>query len=42
MTSFEIDVPVLRAALADVANMVEKRSTVPVLSNVLLTARPMR
>jgi DNA polymerase III subunit beta len=40
MTSFEIDVPLLRAALADVADMVEKRNTVPILSNVLVTVSP--
>lgn len=40
MKSFEIDVPLLRAALADVADMVEKRNTVPILSNVLITVAP--
>lgn len=34
--SFKIDVKTLRAALADVDSVVEGRSTVPVLSNVLL------
>lgn len=38
--SFEIEVPALRAALADVAGVVEKRNTIPVLSNVLMVVTP--
>ncbi|MCU6454336.1 DNA polymerase III subunit beta [Sphingomonas sp. A2-49] len=38
--SFEIDAPSLRAALADVAGVVEKRNTIPVLSNVLMVVTP--
>lgn len=38
--SFEIDAPVLRAALADVADVVEKRNTIPILSNVLMLVTP--
>lgn len=35
--TFEIAVPLLRAALADVASVVERRVTVPILSHVLVT-----
>ncbi|WP_242095434.1 DNA polymerase III subunit beta [Sphingomonas sp. CROZ-RG-20F-R02-07] len=38
--SFEIDAPLLRAALKDVSGVVEARNTIPVLSNVLLTVTP--
>ncbi len=38
--TFEIEVSALRAALADVAGVVEKRNTIPVLSNVLMTVTP--
>lgn len=38
--TFEIAAPVLQAALADVAGIVEKRNTIPVLSNVLLVVTP--
>lgn len=37
VVAFEMDVPSFRAALKDVGDVVEKRSAVPVLSNVLLT-----
>ena len=36
----DIEVKVLRAALADVAGAVEARNTIPILSNVLLTVTP--
>jgi DNA polymerase-3 subunit beta len=38
--SFEIDAPLLRAALKDVADVVERRNTIPVLSNVLMVVTP--
>ena len=38
--AFEIDAPLLRAALKDLADIVEKRNTIPVLSNVVLTVTP--
>ncbi len=38
--TFEIDVALLRAALKDVADVVEKRNTIPVLSNVVLAVTP--
>ena len=38
--AFEIDVALLRAALKDVADVVEKRNTIPVLSNVVLAVTP--
>ncbi len=38
--AFEIDVTLLRAALKDVADVVEKRNTIPVLSNVVLAVTP--
>lgn len=38
--SFEIDAPLLRAALKDVAGVVEARNTIPVLSNVLMVVTP--
>lgn len=38
--TFEIAVPLLRAALADVAGVVEKRVTVPILSHVLMVVTP--
>jgi DNA polymerase-3 subunit beta len=37
---FTIEAPALRAALADVAGVVEKRNTIPVLSNVLMVVTP--
>ncbi|MBD8677944.1 DNA polymerase III subunit beta [Sphingomonas sp. CFBP 13720] len=38
--SFEIDAPALRAGLKDVGDVVEKRTTIPLLSNVLMTVSP--
>lgn len=38
--SFEIDAPSLRAGLKDVGDIVEKRTTIPLLSNVLMTVSP--
>ncbi|MEN2748199.1 DNA polymerase III subunit beta [Sphingomonas sp. T9W2] len=38
--SFEIDAPSLRAGLKDVGDIVEKRTTIPLLSNVLMTVTP--
>jgi DNA polymerase-3 subunit beta len=38
--AFEIEAPLLRAALKDLADIVEKRNTIPVLSNVVLAVTP--
>lgn len=38
--SFEIDATSLRAGLKDVGDIVEKRTTIPLLSNVLMTVSP--
>jgi DNA polymerase-3 subunit beta len=38
--TFEMDVPQLRAALKDVVDVVERRVTIPVLSNVLMVVTP--
>ncbi len=38
--SFEIEAALLRAALKDVADVVERRNSIPVLSNVLMVVTP--